>query len=76
MKIRKPVSGEQYQGEVTGPGEVLITDDGTSVRMWEVTYQDGTVDDMDWYELLQARADRPTRTHPFRGRQLNCLELV
>ena len=75
MKIRKPVFGEQYQGEVTGPGVVLVTDDSTSVRMWEVIDQDGSVDDMDWYELLQVRADRPTRTHPFRGRQLNCLEL-
>ena len=26
--------------------------------MWEVSFEDGGKDDMDWYELLQARAHR------------------
>jgi site-specific DNA-cytosine methylase len=30
---------------------------------------------MDWEELPRCRADRPVRTHPVRGRPLQCLEL-
>ena len=75
MKVRIAVGGAQYLGEVTSDSRWLQVEDGTRVKMWEVTYEDDTKDDMDWYQLLQARADRPNRTHPCRGRPLYCLEL-
>lgn len=75
MKVRRAMEGCQYMGEVTNDGVLLVDVNGKQVRMWEVTYEDGTKDDLDWNELLQCRANRPVRTHPCRGRQLSCLEL-
>ena len=43
--------------------------------MWQVTYDDGDIDDMTWQELFQHRADRPIRNAGCRGRVLQCLEL-
>ena len=45
------------------------------IMFWEVTFDDGDVDDMDWNELFRCRADRPLRLAPCRGRQLQSLEL-
>lgn len=76
MKVRKAAGGAQYLGKVTTQGRMMeVDDEGHRLRMWEVTYEDGGKDDLDWYQLLQARADRPVRTHPCRGRQLGCVEL-
>lgn len=76
MKVRKYAGGAQYVGEVTSAGRMMeLPDMAGKIRMWEVTYEDGEMDDLDWYQLLQARADRPNRSHPCRGRQLNCLEI-
>lgn len=77
MKIRKCAGGTQYYGEVVDDeGEMMeVDDEGNKVRMWQVAYEEGGIDHLDWHELLQCRADRPVRTHPCRGRQLACLEL-
>ena len=45
------------------------------IMFWEVTFDDGDVDDMDWNELFRCRADKPLRLAPCRGRQLQSLEL-
>ena len=77
-RVRKMFSGRNFHGVVTKEAEpVSISDDMGSrdVLMWEVTYEDGEKDDMDWNELFQCRADRPVRLAPCRGRQLHCLEI-
>jgi hypothetical protein len=76
--IRKMFNGRNFHGVITKEAEpVSISDDMRSkkVLMWEVTYEDGEKDDMDWNELFQCRADRPVRLAPCRGRQLHCLEI-
>lgn len=74
MRVRKSAGGVSYHGIVTKEAEEYQIDD-TVKRMWEVTYDDGTIDDMDWYELQQCKASRPTTPNPLRGRQLVALEL-
>ena len=79
LKIRMSSGGCQYLGQVTSESQwkTVEGDNGQAakIRMWEVTYEDGTTDDLDWYQLLQARADRPTTLHSVRGRTLGALEL-
>jgi hypothetical protein len=77
--VRKMFNGKNFHGVVTKEAErISISDDmgiSHNVLMWEVTYEDGEKDDMDWNELFQCRADRPVRLAPCRGRQLQCLEI-
>ncbi|CAB9507585.1 expressed unknown protein [Seminavis robusta] len=76
LKIRKNFQGCTYYGEVTNEGEKKVDDDtGKEVRMWQVTFTDGDVEDMDFLALLEHRASRPIRPHPVRGRMLCALEL-
>ena len=74
-KIRKCYQGIQYLGEITSGSKWLTNSEGRNVKCWEVTYEDGGQDDLSWNGLLKARADRPLRPHPVRGRPLYCLEL-
>jgi hypothetical protein len=75
MKIRKWHEGVEYLGEITSASQWLTDSLGQKVKCWEVTYEDGRQDDLNWKELLMARADRPLRSRPVRGRPLYCLEL-
>jgi len=81
LRIRKLFDGFTYYGTVTKDAETVLVppvvegDAVISKRMWEVTFDDGEKDDMDWKELLQCRASRPMRTNPIRGRSLGCVEL-
>ena len=82
MRVRKMFDGKNYYGTVTNDGEYKASqedlENGKEERMvmyWEVTFEDGDVDDMTWDELFQCRADRPLRTVPSRGRQLQMVEL-
>ena len=74
-KIRKCFEGMQYNGKITSESKWLTDSDGQNVQCWEVTYEDGGQDDLSWNGLLKARADRPLRPHPVRGRPLYCLEI-
>lgn len=74
LRICKNFMGSTYYGTVTKNAE-FVEVDGDNVRMWEVTFDDGEVEDMDFNELMMHDANRPTRTHPVRGRQLCALEL-
>ena len=74
LRIRKNYMGSTYYGTVTKNAE-FVEVDGDRVQMWEVTFDDGEVEDMDFNELMMYDANRPTRTHPLRGRQLCALEL-
>jgi len=77
MRVRKMFDGKNFYGTVTKDKEKIVVpgDPPREVMMWEVTFDDGDVDDMDWYELFRYRANRPIQTAPCRGRQLQCLEL-
>ena len=74
LPIRKALEGSQYHGKVTKDAEILEVD-GQKVRMWEVTYDDGDKEDLDFFELMASWAGRSIRTNPARGRQLCFLEL-
>ena len=74
LRVRKNYLGSTYYGNVTKEAEWLEVD-GERVQMWEVTFDDGDIEDMDFNELMLCDANRPTRTHPVRGRQLCALEL-
>lgn len=77
-RLRKLVDGCTYYGTITADETWnILPESGEQVKMWEVTWDgpDGTKDDLDFQELLECRASRPTRTHPIRGRQLFSLEL-
>lgn len=77
MPVRKSVGGLSYHGVVTQDARLVELDDdpGTSKLMWEVTFEEGSKDDMDQDELYRCRASRPTTPHPQRGRPLVALEL-
>jgi hypothetical protein len=87
LRVRKMFDGRNYFGTVTKDSELKEVPpevEGGSeaeegkpkeVMMWEVTFDDGDIDDMDWNDLFRCRADRPTRTAPCRGRRLQSLEL-
>ena len=81
MRVRKVFDGYAYYGTITRDSERVLQPSEMEgappqeIPMWEVTYDDGEKDDMDWYELLRCRAGRPVRMNPVRGRQLACLEL-
>eukprot|EP00977_Amphora_coffeiformis_P011157 scaffold2667_cov237-Amphora_coffeaeformis.AAC.6 len=74
LRIRKAYHGSLYHGTVTKDAEMLEVD-GQMTRMWEVTFDDGEKEDMDFEELMACWAGRSTRTNPIRGRQLCFLEL-
>jgi hypothetical protein len=70
-EVRKMMRAWTYYGTVTGEGQL----DHEGTTRWEVTFDDGSEEDMTWSELLHSRASRPTRINPVRGRQLAMLEL-
>ena len=85
LRIRQRFDdGKNYMGTVTRNAEWVDfhgqNQDNPSdkVKVWQVTYDDGDVEDMTWHELFKFRADRPRDdTHPrSRGRKLNCLEII
>jgi hypothetical protein len=81
IKLRKLFDGKNWYGTVTGDEEVVDEPSEVEgqpprkVKVWQVTYDDGDIDDMTWQELFKYRADRPSRGAPCRGRVLQCLEL-
>lgn len=75
LKIRKYYMGSAYDGVVTGDAEDMCGDDGVHFKAWEVTFEDGATEDLDFNELVKWRANRPMKPHPVRGRQLCALEL-
>ena len=74
LRIRKNFMGSTYNGKVMENARPLVVD-GDRVQMWAVKFDNGVYEDMDFNELMMYHADRPTRTHPVRGRQLCSLEL-
>lgn len=74
MRVRKMLGGWTYWGTVTALPEPM-SNASDEKQYWEVTFDDGDAEDMDWYELIACRADRSVRPNPVRGRQLAALEL-
>lgn len=75
MGVRVGDGRTQCLGQVTSEGRMKEIDGG-KLRMWEVTYEDGEKEELDWRQLFEARADRPRRTtQNLSGRPLECLEI-
>ena len=51
LRVRKAYHGSMYHGTVTKDAEMLEVD-GQMTRMWEVTFDDGEKEDMDFEELM------------------------
>ena len=76
MRVRKSAGGKSYHGKVTNEADDYEIH-GVTTLMWEVTYDNGDIDDMDWYELRRCWAGKSTTPapNPLCGRQLVALEL-
>ena len=77
MGVRVPMGGSSYHGKVTA-GPEYKTPEGSKreVKMWEVTFDDGDIEDYSWDELLRYRASRPIiKREDCLGRVLYALEL-
>lgn len=77
LKVRVPMLGSYYHGEVTSGPEYMIPEGSKEkVKMWTVTFDDKETEDYDWHELFRYRASRPIKKfEDCRGRTLNALEL-
>ena len=71
--VTKDADFKEVPPELEGAGE---KEEGKAKEgmMWEVSFDNGDIDDMDWNELSRCWADRPTRTGPCQGRPLQSLE--
>ena len=78
MRVQKMFSGKNYLGKVTKDAELVDQENGApgeEVMMWQVTFDDGEIDDMTLDELFRCRVDRPRILAPCRGRQFQMLEI-
>ena len=79
LRIRRLYGGRNYLATVTKDMRIVeeSSDDGVprQYKVWQVTYDDGDVDDMTWSELCQHCVHSPIRNSVSRGRTLQCLEL-
>jgi hypothetical protein len=76
MLIQKPFNGKLYEGIVICEVHDKVIKSGKLVKVWQVAYEDGDFEELDYDEVLRYRicTPDPARSN-IRGRALQALEL-
>jgi hypothetical protein len=76
MLIQKPFNGKLYEGIVICEVHDKVIKSGKLVKVWQVAYEDGDFEELDYDEVLRYRICTPDPAlSNIRGRALQALEL-